>query len=788
MKSTRPALAVAALLCAAGAAAEPAAEAGSGEREAQLPLVVVTDSRTDLKEVLSPGVVSVAYPDDVKGEHKSIPDLLDQIPGVYVRRMSGSGHYTTASIRGSAPSQVNVYIDGVPLNTASETAADLSTLPVSNVERVEVYRGVTPARFSGAPIGGAINIVTRKPSALTGSAAAGRRSLGGEQYSANLNFPLFGGHMLIGVDKERSTGGFNYKNYAVDSLNTLVIPADRTVVAGSDPRGSGITGNPHTWGVSGKTYTLNVPVDRTRMNNGSEKQNVLLKWQDERFTVKFAQTEMERGLPNSIPATISYDATRDLPGLPLANFNPRATQNLLQQEGLLGWRNSFGDLGASLNLSWLDKNSQYRKLDLLPAPKIGEEWTNYRTRRYGVAGDLIKPFGTGSGLEHLVELHAERYEETLYSDISKLWPTSDFIREFRRTKTNLQVQDTMTVAALGGLQVTPIFRLEKLEGPAIGSTSSPLAGASADDRWSPTGSLSLKKNFAGGWQLFGSYGTYNRYPNFYEIYGNGLGLKPGTDSVGHTDVLVRETGVNRDLGVGWDGRLSEKLRSGLRLTYFQREAKDAITLLSTPVAARYLNYGDTRTRGLELEGSLAWSERFDLQFAATWQDAYYVDGGWFYYPGRTQTARYAGEKSRVRYIPQAAVSARLNMYFLGGDLTTYVEGQYTGRTYTDVTVWENPLTTFNFGAHYKIAKGWKLSSGVIDAFNAGPRQTLGGAGRTPASYQWRDSGYAACASLPAAQRNACRAAHQHTEKIWLENNVQYPQQGRTLYATLAYSF
>ncbi|MBN9424760.1 MAG: hypothetical protein BGO63_13070 [Candidatus Accumulibacter sp. 66-26] len=150
MKSIKPPLAAAALLCTVAAVAEPAADTREG-REAQLPLVVVTDSRADLKDILSPGVVSVAYPDDVKGEHKSIPDLLDQIPGVYVRRMSGSGHYTTASIRGSAPSQVNIYIDGVPLNTASETAADLSTLPISNVERVEVYRGTTPARRSAAP-------------------------------------------------------------------------------------------------------------------------------------------------------------------------------------------------------------------------------------------------------------------------------------------------------------------------------------------------------------------------------------------------------------------------------------------------------------------------------------------------------------------------------------------------------------------------------------------------------------------------------------------------------------
>jgi outer membrane cobalamin receptor len=60
--------------------------------ETTLPTVMVTGDRENLLDALSPGVVSIAKPDDVKGEHKSIPDLLDQIPGVYVRRQSGSAH------------------------------------------------------------------------------------------------------------------------------------------------------------------------------------------------------------------------------------------------------------------------------------------------------------------------------------------------------------------------------------------------------------------------------------------------------------------------------------------------------------------------------------------------------------------------------------------------------------------------------------------------------------------------------------------------------------------------
>lgn len=71
-------------------------------------------------------------------------------------------------MRGSTGAQVNVYVDGVLMNLNGEAAVNLSAIPVDNVERVEVYRGYVPARFSGAPLGGVINIVTKKPREASG--------------------------------------------------------------------------------------------------------------------------------------------------------------------------------------------------------------------------------------------------------------------------------------------------------------------------------------------------------------------------------------------------------------------------------------------------------------------------------------------------------------------------------------------------------------------------------------------------------------------------------------------
>ncbi|KUK13999.1 MAG: vitamin transporter [bacterium] len=107
-----------------------------------------------------PSSCSVIFPSEYEGEFKDLGELLSKVPGVYVTRLGGRGSYTLISIRGSTSAQVAVYLNGVLLNSGEEGGVDLSTIPLTAVERVEVYRGSVPARFGIPGIGGVINIVT----------------------------------------------------------------------------------------------------------------------------------------------------------------------------------------------------------------------------------------------------------------------------------------------------------------------------------------------------------------------------------------------------------------------------------------------------------------------------------------------------------------------------------------------------------------------------------------------------------------------------------------------------
>jgi vitamin B12 transporter len=93
----------------------------------------------------------------------SLPEVLARTASVQVRSMGHLGAFTAVSIRGSTAAQVAVFLDGVPLNRDATGAPDLSQVPLGSLERIEVYRGGVPAELSGAALGGAINLVTRRP-------------------------------------------------------------------------------------------------------------------------------------------------------------------------------------------------------------------------------------------------------------------------------------------------------------------------------------------------------------------------------------------------------------------------------------------------------------------------------------------------------------------------------------------------------------------------------------------------------------------------------------------------
>jgi len=88
-------------------------------------------------------------------------EVLDQMPGLKVRRDGGLGSSTSYNINGLSGQAVRIFIDGVPMESFGSSYS-VNSIPVSLIERVDVYKGVVPIELGNDAMGGAINIVTKK--------------------------------------------------------------------------------------------------------------------------------------------------------------------------------------------------------------------------------------------------------------------------------------------------------------------------------------------------------------------------------------------------------------------------------------------------------------------------------------------------------------------------------------------------------------------------------------------------------------------------------------------------
>ena len=140
-----------------------------------------------------------------------LAQTLDRATGVNIRRYGGLGSFSTLSIRGSTAEQVQVFLDGVPLNSAVGGGVDLGGLPIGGVESVDVYRGAMPARFGGNSLGGVVHIRTQplggkvRTRLHTASGSYGTRQLG-----ASLSGPYKGWEYLGLVNYQASRNDFRF--------------------------------------------------------------------------------------------------------------------------------------------------------------------------------------------------------------------------------------------------------------------------------------------------------------------------------------------------------------------------------------------------------------------------------------------------------------------------------------------------------------------------------------------------------------------------------------------------
>lgn len=106
---------------------------------------------------------------DIKKFDKAAPvdrveDVLQQMVGIDVKRSSSVDPQQMIMMRGFDDSRFTVAIDGRPINAPTagqDTFVDWSSLTTGDIEKIEIIRGASSARYESSQ-GGIINLITKK--------------------------------------------------------------------------------------------------------------------------------------------------------------------------------------------------------------------------------------------------------------------------------------------------------------------------------------------------------------------------------------------------------------------------------------------------------------------------------------------------------------------------------------------------------------------------------------------------------------------------------------------------
>jgi vitamin B12 transporter len=211
----RPLLAVSVVLSVAPAFAE--------EDTTLSPVVVSATRVATPQEQLGSSVTVITANDIAAMQERTLPDVLETVPGLSIVQNGGPGGLAQVFIRGTNQNHTKILIDGIDASDPSSVdgSFDFSQILTSDIKQIEVLRGPQSGLYGSDAIGGVINIITKDgsgPPKLTGSIEGG-------------SFRTLNETTGISGSMDRFSYAFNAANLysgATPVTPTALIPAGRT--------------------------------------------------------------------------------------------------------------------------------------------------------------------------------------------------------------------------------------------------------------------------------------------------------------------------------------------------------------------------------------------------------------------------------------------------------------------------------------------------------------------------------------------------------------------------------
>jgi vitamin B12 transporter len=212
--------------------------------------VIVSATRFDIPIDQSPASVSVVDSQDIDQKQiERVSDALREVPGLSVVQTGTAGQLTSVFMRGLPSQDMQVLIDGIPINQGLAGQFDFANLTTDNIDRIEVARGPQSTLYGPRALAGVVQIFTKRgdgPPGITLSAEGGsydtfRESIASDGKIDKFDYSL--GASRLDTDNARPNN--QYRNSA-GIANIGWSPSDELRIGTLFTYSNSDTGNPNT--------------------------------------------------------------------------------------------------------------------------------------------------------------------------------------------------------------------------------------------------------------------------------------------------------------------------------------------------------------------------------------------------------------------------------------------------------------------------------------------------------------------------------------------------------------
>lgn len=511
----------------------------------------------------------------------SVEQLVNRAAGIRVRNSGGLGAEADVVIGGFSGKSIKFLIDGVPVDYLGSSMG-LTKIPSSVADYIEIYKGVMPTEVGIDALGGAINIVTKKPDKNIHRMTYEVGSFNTHKLTLN-SFYRVSDKISYGIN---AFGNYSDNDFKVDNL-------------------------PYANEETGRTEFIRAPLFHNGYKQYSAEAYVNLEnrtWAD-LLRIKINSYSIRRDIQNEITSrshpfgqvfqkehahvvpSIEYKKKLYDDKLEISNFfvfsSIKSQLADTLKNGVYDWK---GQMHPNQSGSELGNVSSY---DL---PIIETRVNNFTER-----GLISYKFNDRNKLIfNGVNTYLRRTADDLYKRNAKTHV------DYNRLIAGLGYEFKLLDNRLEGLTQTK-FLSSYAKGRVFNEINQAIEKPQNNSGYSF--SQSLKYNFYGGLILRGSFENTYRLPDQQEIFGDNTFIMPNLK-------LRPEKSLNLNLGARY-----RKSNYHVEVNTYYRNTEDLIRLKDiSQFTSIFLNLDRVKGFGVELEGAYRPIERLELSGNLTYNE------------------------------------------------------------------------------------------------------------------------------------------------------------------------